>query len=111
MAQAIVKHARERGLELPAVDRFHAEPGYGIEASIDGHILHVGADRYMTHLGVPVGEAHASRADDLAGRARTPLYAALDGRLVALLAVADPIKDGSRLAVQALRGLGIEVQC
>ncbi len=42
IAEAIVQGAKTRGLELPPVSRFSAEPGYGIEAEVDGHLVHVG---------------------------------------------------------------------
>ncbi|MCZ6524529.1 MAG: HAD-IC family P-type ATPase, partial [Alphaproteobacteria bacterium] len=67
-----------------------------------------GADRYMTKLGIELGAA-AARADGFGAEAKTPLYAAIDGRLVAVLAVADPLKPGSAEAERALHDLGLEV--
>ena len=108
IAQAVVAGARERGLRLPALDAFNAEPGYGIKARIDGHLLQIGADRYMDRLGVAI-EPLRKPALELAAQARTPLYAALDGRVAALIAVADPIKQGTRAAVAAMREHGLRV--
>ena len=108
IAEAIVHAAKDRGLELPAVSRFHADPGFGIEAEAEGHTIQVGADRYMERLGIDLGDG-AARAAALAVQAKTPLYAAIDGELVAVIAVSDPLKDGSREAVQALHALGFEV--
>ena len=108
VAEAIVDAARERGLALPAVESFSAEPGYGIEARIDGRRVEVGADRFMERLGVDIAAAR-DVARTLAAAARTPLFAAIDGRLAAIVAVADPIAEGSREAVAALRELGFEV--
>ncbi len=62
----------------------------------------------MARLGIDIGVADAIAAT-LATAAKTPLYAAIDGRLAAIIAVADPIKDGSKEAVAALRDLGFEV--
>ena len=108
VAEAIVRAARDRGLELPGVDAFSVAPGYGIEAEIRGRKVAVGADRHMSRLGIDVASA-ADVAETLASAAKTPLYAAIDGRLVAIIAVADPIKDGSKEAVAALHDLGFEV--
>ncbi len=108
IADAIVRAAEDRGLELPTVSTFEAEAGYGIEAKVDGHKLNVGADRYMEKLGLDLGTARA-RGEALARQGKTPLYAALDDRLVAVIAVADPLKNGSREAVEALHALGLEV--
>ena len=108
IAEAIVRAAKDRGLEIPPVDAFRAEPGFGIEAEVEGHAVHVGADRYMARLGVQF--AHTEElAADLANEAKTPLYAAVDGQLAAVIAVADPLKAGSREAISALHEAGVEV--
>jgi Cu+-exporting ATPase len=108
IAESIVQAARARDLTLSPVTSFTVEPGHGIEAEIDGRRVAVGADRYMARLGIDIGVADAIAAT-LATAAKTPLYAAIDGRLAAIIAVADPIKDGSKEAVAALRDLGFEV--
>ena len=108
IAEAIVQGAKTRGLELPPVSRFSAEPGYGIEAEVDGHLVHVGADRYMRRLEIELGQAE-TRAKVLAENAKSPLYAAVDGQLAAVIAVADPLKEGSADAIAALKAQGLEV--
>jgi len=108
IAEAIVQGAKARGLELPSVSRFSAEPGYGIEAEVDGHLVHVGADRYMHRLEIELGQAE-TRAKVFAENAKSPLYAAVDGQLAAVIAVADPLKEGSADAITALKAQGLEV--
>lgn len=108
IAEAIVRGAKERGLDLPSISHFQAEPGYGIEAEVDGHKLNVGADRYMSRLGIELGNVEG-RATALAREAKSPLYAAVDGKLVAMIAVADPLKEGSVEAISSLKALGLEV--
>ncbi|NQV85213.1 MAG: copper-translocating P-type ATPase [Rhodospirillales bacterium] len=107
IAEAIVRAVHGKGIELPIVEAFNAEPGYGIDAKIEGHTVQVGADRYMERLGIDLGPVTAS-AEALADQARTPLYAAIDGKLVAVIAVADALKDGSRDAITTLQGMGME---
>lgn len=108
IAEAIVRSAKQRGLDLPTVTEFKAEPGYGINAEVDGHRVQVGADRYMEQLGIEFGPS-AELAAALAAEAKTPLYAAVDGRLAAVIGVSDPLKEGSREAVDVLGRLGQEV--
>ena len=108
IAEAIVRAAEEKGLSRPSVTRFNADPGYGIEADIDGHKVQVGAERYMVKLGLDLGQA-SEAASELAAQAKTPVFAAVDGRLAAIAAVADPLKEGSAEAIRALHGLGLEV--
>jgi Cu+-exporting ATPase len=107
IAEAIVRAARARGLELPAASDFRADPGFGIEAEVEGRRIRVGADRHMAQMGIDLS-AVAARAAALAGQAKTPLYAAVDGALAAIVAVSDPLKDSSREALEALRALGFE---
>jgi len=108
VAQAIVKAARERGFEIPDATDFAAVPGYGAEAKVNGRQIHVGADRYMTQLGLDVGR-FSGVARRLADEGKTPLYAAVDGILAAALAVSDPIKPGAREAMAQLHAMGIQV--
>ena len=108
VARALVAAAKARGLELADSSAFNAVPGFGLSADVGGHNVEVGADRYMARLGYNT-DAFADRARQLATEGKTPLYAAIDGRAVAMLAVADPLKDGSRAAIDALHALGLRV--
>jgi Cu+-exporting ATPase len=108
VAQAIVTAARERGFEISPAENFQALPGYGVEANVGGRRVHVGADRYMAKLGLDVS-AFAEAARRLADEAKTPLYAAVDGRLAAALAVSDPLKPGAHAAMAQLHAMGIQV--
>ena len=108
VAEAIVRGANDRGLSIPEVEGFEAEAGYGVHARVEGKEMHIGADRYMERLGVDLSSV-ADTARALAEQAKTPLYAAMDGSLLAVIAVADPLKEGSREAVASLQALGLEV--
>ncbi len=91
----------------PATD-FQAIPGYGVQATVDGKRVEVGAARYMAKLGLELG-ALEPQADALAKRGRTPVFVAVDGQLAGLLGVADPVRAGSVEAIQTLQGQGTEV--
>ncbi len=108
VAGAVVRAARQRGLDLPAAEAFEALAGLGARARVEGHEVLVGADRLMTREGVGVGDL-ALPAARMAERGQTPLYAAIDGRAVAALAVADPVKASTPAAIDALHAMGIEV--
>jgi len=108
IARAIVSAAQAQGLALGQLEDFAAVTGYGVRATVDGTRVEIGADRFMTQLGLDVA-AFAADAQRLGDEAKTPLYAALDGRLAAMLAVADPIKDGTPAAIRALHDLGLKV--
>ncbi|NIC06858.1 heavy metal translocating P-type ATPase [Billgrantia bachuensis] len=108
IAEAIVNAAKSRGLEPASVQDFEAIPGFGVAARVDGHRVDVGADRYMRKLGLDV-EAFAQTAHRLADEGKSPLYAAIDGRLAAIIAVADPIKESTPAAIRALHAEGLQV--
>ena len=105
---AIVAGARQRGLALAEPTEFGSEPGFGVSGSVEGRRVEVGADRLMRRLGLdlaPFAEAAARLGDE----GKTPLYAAIDGRLAAILAVADPLKETTPAAIAELRRLGLRV--
>jgi Cu+-exporting ATPase len=108
VAQAICRAADERGLALPDVTGFTARPGYGIAAEVTGARWQIGADRLMRAEGIGI-EGLEDQADAWAAEGRTPLYAARDGRLVAALAVADPVKPGTEAALARLRDMGLRL--
>jgi P-type Cu+ transporter len=108
VAQAIVKSAEKLGFTLSDVNEFEAVPGFGVSAKVNGKLVQVGADRYMTRLGLNVTE-FADEAARLGDEGKTPLYAAVDGNLAAIIAVADPIKEGTPEAINALHKQGFKV--
>ena len=108
VAQAIVREADERGIDVPTASDFEAVPGFGVRGTVDGQRVEVGADRFMAQVGLDVSPL-AEASDALASEGKTPLYAAVDGVLVAALAVADPIKATTPAAIDALHRAGLSV--
>ncbi|MDN3519999.1 heavy metal translocating P-type ATPase [Halomonas ramblicola] len=108
IAEAIVNAAQGRGMEPVTVQGFEAIPGFGVAAQVDSHRVEVGADRYMRKLGLDV-EVFAKTAHRLSDEGKSPLYAAIDGRLAAIIAVADPIKESTPAAIRALHDEGLQV--
>jgi len=108
IARAIVQAAEAEGLTLPAVARFESITGFGVLAEVAGQSVQIGADRYMGELGLNVAP-FAAEATRLGDEGKTPLYAAIDGRLAAIIAVADRVKDTTPAAINALHALGLKV--
>lgn len=108
VARAIVDAARKEGLAIPGVSDFASDTGYGVRATVNGDRIEVGADRYMIKLGLDVDE-FSDTAARLGNEGKTPLFVAIDGRIAAIVAVADPIKPSTPAAIAALHELGIKV--
>jgi Cu+-exporting ATPase len=83
-------------------------PGFGIRARVEGRQVAVGAGRFMDRLDIDL-EAAAEQAAQMAEDGKSPIYLAVDGALLAVLAVADPVKARSRAAVSRLHALGLRV--
>jgi len=108
LADAIVRHARDRGLALTPAEHFQSVTGRGAVATVAGHEVLVGNESLLAERTIDVSLLRDD-AMRLAEQARTPIYVAIDGVLAGLLAVADPIKATSRDAIATLRGRGIDV--
>ncbi len=108
IAQAIVDAARAQNIALGAISQFESITGFGVSARVDGDLVEIGADRYMRELGLNV-ETFGSDAARLGDEGKTPLYAAINGQLAAMIAVADPIKETTAAAIRALHDLGLKV--
>ncbi|WP_041543277.1 heavy metal translocating P-type ATPase [Oceanimonas sp. GK1] len=108
IAEALLAAAKERNLKLPEVSEFDTVTGMGVQAKVDGVRVEVGADRYLKSLKMDLSD-FADTAARLASEGKTPLYAAIDGRAVAILAVADRVKEGTPDAIAALHEQGLKV--
>lgn len=108
IAQAIVAAAQARGLDWPDISDFRSLTGNGVRAVVDGRVVLIGADRLMLAEGLDLGPL-AQMGAELAQTGKTPLYGAVDGQVVCVVAVSDPIKPTSQAAIAALHGMGVKV--
>jgi len=108
LALAIVAAAQEEQLTWPQAQDFQAHTGYGVSATVDEQNVAIGAERYMVQLGVDT-TPFTSATHALAEHGKTPLYAAVNGRLAAVIAVADTLKPSTQAAIQTLHALGLKV--
>ena len=108
LAQAIVKGAEQRGARLEPVTNFESITGQGVRGSVGGRSVAVGNRRFMETLGT-LSPAFADKAEALRAQGKTAMFAAIDRKVCALIAVADPIKEMTADAVQALKAEGISI--
>jgi Cu+-exporting ATPase len=107
LAQAIAQGALERGIELAPVRDFFSVTGQGVVGTVEGRQVAVGSARFVESAG-PKKDL-IEKAEVLRGDGKTALFAAVEGKVVAVIAVADPIKDTALEAVRALKDEGIRI--
>jgi Cu+-exporting ATPase len=108
IATAIVRGAARRGLRLGEEREFNAVAGHGLEARVDNYDVLVGNAKLMRERNVPLGQL-GERAAAFAAAGKTPMFAAIDGRVAGVLAVADQVKPESKAAITELQEMGLEV--
>ena len=108
LGRAIVALAEERELQIPDAEGFEALAGLGVRAQVAGAAVLVGDPRLMADEGVDM-QAAVSLREELQRQGKTVVGMAMDGRPLALIALADTIKPTSDQAVAALREMGLRV--
>ncbi|HEX7388327.1 MAG TPA: heavy metal translocating P-type ATPase [Castellaniella sp.] len=108
IAHALVQAAHAQGLTPAPVETFSALGGAGIEGTVRGQQWLMGTPRLMRARSIAVPAAITRRLDELASQGKTAFLAARDGRLVALVAVADTLRPSARTAITALHAMGIQ---
>ncbi|MEX2535615.1 MAG: cation-translocating P-type ATPase [Trueperaceae bacterium] len=101
LARAVLRAARDRGLEISRPDAFEALPGYGVRARVRGHLIEVGSQRLLKREEVP------AQALDLEAQGKTLLFVLAGGKVIGILAAADTLRAEVPAAVAAIREFGI----
>jgi Cu+-exporting ATPase len=108
LAEAIVRGAQERGVEMAEATDFEAVTGKGVTGQVDGKAVALGNLALITDLGLDGGDLTAkanARRDD----GETVMFVVLDGAVAGLVSVADPVKETTPAALRALHGLGLRI--
>jgi len=108
LADAIVRAAKHRGLDLVPVDGFNSPAGKGATGEADGRTIVVGNAKFLGSLGIETATLD-SGSERLREDGATVIHIAIDGKLAGLFAVADPVKSSTPAALTALTADGIKV--
>ena len=108
LGEAIVAEGVEKGLDLFEISTFNSVPGEGIVTLINNKNILIGNNKLMKNNNIDITSVDED-VKMLASQGKTPMYMAMDGVLVGVIAVADILKENSKKAVEALHKLGIEV--
>lgn len=108
LATAIVQNAAERKIVPKAISDFESLTGKGAKGRVDGKSVAIGNRALMQDLGIDL-KRQTERADSMRSQGQTVMFMAVDGQLVALLGVMDPIKETTVEAIHTLKSLGMDV--
>ena len=108
LAEAVVRGAQARGMELTAPERFESLTGEGVIGSVDAHSVAVGNLRLLERLGIDPQD-WAAAADRLRTEGQSVMFIAMDAQAAGLVGVADPIKESTPEAIAALHDEGIHI--
>jgi Cu+-exporting ATPase len=112
LADAILRHAKARGIGTTEPDTFESQIGRGaigvVAAEGRSYAIAVGNSALMADYAVDLVPLQAG-VDRLASDGKTPMFVAVDGVLAGIIAVADPIKESSRAAIAGLHAMGLDV--
>ena len=108
LADAIVRAARERGLDLTQVEEFDSPTGKGATGKVDGRRVVLGNARYFASIGIEAASLDTD-AERLRAGGATVIHIAVDRRLAGLFAIADPVKTSTPDALKALAAEGVKV--
>jgi len=109
LAQAIVKGARDREVDIGDVESFKSVTARGVQGKVDGHEILIGNHRLLDESGIKGLEALDEALTRLEEKGRTAVLVARDGQAIGIVAVADAIKSDSKDAIRAMHDMGLTV--
>ncbi|AGT09728.1 heavy metal translocating P-type ATPase [Paracoccus aminophilus] len=108
LATAIVTAATAEGLVFPAPQKVETSTGRGLSAEVEGRALRIGNKSALEEAGITPVPALIAKAEALAAQAATPVHLAVDGRHVAVMGLADPIRPEAVETIRNLHKLGLK---
>jgi len=108
LAAAVVVAAKERSIVLAKATNFDSPTGKGVLGNVDGHRIVLGNTKFLAELNVDT-RALETQADELRQNGATVIFVAIDGAIVGIVAIADPVKESTPAAIDALHADGIRI--
>lgn len=108
LAEAVVFYAQEKGIDIPKSTEFIYTTGKGVRAQVNGKTILVGNEQYMSDNSVSFSDIQ-DHSVMLQEQGKTVVYAAIGQEQLAILAIADDLKESSFQAVKTLKEMGLDV--
>jgi len=108
LAKAIIEYVNEQGYSFETVESFEMQPGLGLIGQKQGHVLLSGNKRLMEKFNIDLSSIY-EKSQQLASIGKTPLYYAMDGKMIGMIVVSDVIKETSPQAIATLKDMGLSI--
>jgi P-type Cu+ transporter len=109
LARAIMDEAKERKIALSAANDFESITGGGVSGKIGNQMVRMGNEKFLQDFGVTIPNDLKQSSQQLQEKAQTVVWVAVDGKVAAIIGIADPIKETTPAAIQALHEMGLKV--
>lgn len=109
LGDAIVKEALKENIDLyENIEEFEVKIGFGIKAKVNNKSVFIGNKKLLDSFNINLLDME-KKFIDLANQGKTPIYIALDNEIKGIIAVADPIKENSKEAIEKLSNMGLDI--
>ncbi|GAB3472160.1 Ag(+)-translocating P-type ATPase SilP [Kineococcus endophyticus] len=108
LGEAIVRAAQQQGLTVPAVANFEAPAGRGVSGVVESRRVTIGSAGLLSSMGLDASPAQAV-ADEVRSTGAIAVLVAVEGQVIAVIAIADQIKDSTATALSQLREAGLDI--
>ncbi len=109
LARAVIDYAKERKVNLQAVQDFESITGGGIKGKINGQVIILGKQKFIEDQKITIPDDLKNKAEQLQEKAQTVVWLAADQKVMGMLGISDPIKKSTPEAIEALHKMGIKV--
>ncbi len=108
LAEAIISGAREAGAKLAKASSFEALTGKGVQGIVSGKPVALGNRKLLDEMGLATADL-TRQADAMRQDGKTVMFVVIDNKVAGMVAVADPIKETSKEAIELLQGMGLKI--
>ena len=109
LARAVVDYAKDKKYSLQAVEGFESVTGAGIKGKVNGKFVLLGKENFLKESGVKLDEDLRQKAQELANKAQTVVWVAVENKIAGILSISDPIKETTPTAIAGLHDMGLKV--
>jgi Cu+-exporting ATPase len=109
LSRAIIDYAKEKNAKIESVQNFESVTGGGIKGNLNGQKIILGKQKFIEDQKISIPEALKAKSIELQAKAQTVVWVAIEGKVIGMLGITDPIKKTTSAAIEALHKMGIKV--